>query len=223
MGRYLAAGSQVNVAEGEPVLSHPVLIESSDLPAAHVCPPYVVRKKKDVSRYQPGSDVPSSYSQVLEEHLAEWSGRTGITVEVWALPKMHLAGRLSTIVHRVITEVLLEIERHAQARTVSVALTTSHTGLRLVISDDGGGMTVKAREALETRLLTSRGELDGLGGGLGVNSVLGEGVTVSASLPPQAFEHTPENYSPVPTSLRGVVDRRLLRRTSQADEKAPER
>jgi signal transduction histidine kinase len=148
---------------------------------------------------------------VLEDHLAEWSGRTGITVEVWALPRMHLAGRLRTIVHRVIREVLLEIERQAQARTVSLALTTARTGLRLTISDDGGGMTAKAREALETRLLTSRRELGGLGGGLSVNSVLGEGTTVSASLPPQSFEHTPENYSPVLTSLRGVVDKRLLR------------
>ncbi|MGA4988010.1 hypothetical protein ACWCOT_39110 [Nonomuraea bangladeshensis] len=154
-----------------------------------------------MSRDQLRLDVPSSYSRLLEDHLAEWSERTGITVELWALPKMHLAGRPRTIVHRVIREVLREIEGHAQARTVGFALTTARTGLRLTISDDGGGMTVRAREALEARLLTSRADLGALGGGLSVNSVPGEGTTVSAALPPQALEHASEENDPVPASL----------------------
>lgn len=34
-GRYLAVGGQVDVAEGEPTLTYPVLIEFPDLAAAH--------------------------------------------------------------------------------------------------------------------------------------------------------------------------------------------
>ncbi|MDP4502040.1 DUF1330 domain-containing protein [Nonomuraea turcica] len=34
-GRYLGVGGQVNVAEGEPMLTYPVLIKFPDLAAAH--------------------------------------------------------------------------------------------------------------------------------------------------------------------------------------------
>jgi signal transduction histidine kinase len=138
----------------------------------------------------------------LEDRLAEWSRRTGITVEVWALPKERLAGRIAAVVHGVIREVLQEIERQAQARTICFALTVARTGLRLTISDDDGGMTAKALEALETRLLTGRADLTRLGGRLSVNSVLGEGTTVSGALPPKAIkQYASEENVPVPASL----------------------
>ncbi|MEU7855612.1 hypothetical protein [Nonomuraea sp. NPDC049141] len=75
----------------------------------------------------------------LEDHLAEWSLQTGITVEIWALPNQPLPALITEIVHGAIRDVPQEVERQAQARTVSIALTVPPGGLRLTVRDDGLG------------------------------------------------------------------------------------
>jgi signal transduction histidine kinase len=52
-------------------------------------------------------------------------------------------------VHGTIRDVLDEVERQALARTVSLALTLALGGLRLTVSDDGGGASP---EELQARL-----------------------------------------------------------------------
>ncbi|MDP4506520.1 sensor histidine kinase [Nonomuraea turcica] len=123
-------------------------------------------------------------SHALEDHLAEWSLQTGITVEIWALPKQSLPALITEIVHGVIRDVLQEAERQAQARNVSIALTVAPGGLRLTVSDDGLGTSADAYEA---NLSGRRVELAGVGGGLTVNGVQGEGTTVSATVPQRAL------------------------------------
>jgi signal transduction histidine kinase len=63
---------------------------------------------------------------------------------------------------------------------VSIALTAGPRGVRLTVSDDGGGMPA---ETLGERLASGRARLAALGGELSVNSVRGEGTTVSAAVP----------------------------------------
>ncbi|TMR89721.1 hypothetical protein [Nonomuraea basaltis] len=123
-------------------------------------------------------------SQVLVDYLAEWSLQTGITVEIWALPKQPLPALITEIVHGAIRDVLQEVERQARARTVSIALTVAPSGLRLTVSDDGLGMSA---EVYEAQLSGRRAELAGMGGGLTVNGVPGEGTTVSATVPRRAL------------------------------------
>ncbi|MET7463465.1 hypothetical protein [Nonomuraea sp. NPDC005501] len=119
-------------------------------------------------------------SQPVADHLAEWSLQSGITVEIWALPKEPLPAVLAEIVHGTIRDVLQEVERQASARTVSIALTVAAGRLRLTVSDDGSGMSA---EVLEARLHGRRAEVAGLGGRLTVNGVRGEGTTTSATVP----------------------------------------
>ncbi|TMR93334.1 hypothetical protein [Nonomuraea basaltis] len=119
-------------------------------------------------------------SQILTDHLAEWSLQTGITVEIWALPKQPLRAVIAEVVHGTIRDVLQEVERQASARTVSIALTVAASGLRLTVSDDGSGMPA---EVFEARLHGRRAEVAGLGGRLIVNGVRGEGTTISATVP----------------------------------------
>jgi signal transduction histidine kinase len=123
-------------------------------------------------------------SSALEDHLAEWSLQTGITVEIWALPEQPLPALITEIVHGAIRDVLQEVERQAQARTVSIALTVARGGLRLTVSDDG--LSTSA-EAYEATLSSRRVELAGIGGRLTVNGVQGEGTTVSAAVPRRAL------------------------------------
>ncbi|TMS00686.1 hypothetical protein [Nonomuraea basaltis] len=126
-------------------------------------------------------DVRSAYARELDDDLTEWSQRTGIAVEAWALPKEPLPCHVGETVRGTIRDVLDEVERQGRARTVSIALTVAPSGLRLTVSDDGGG---RSAEALRARLLGRCAEFTGLGGRLTVNGVPGEGTTVSGALYP---------------------------------------
>ncbi|MEV0198643.1 hypothetical protein [Nonomuraea sp. NPDC050691] len=119
-------------------------------------------------------------SQPLADYLAEWSLQSGISVEVWALPKQPLPALIAEIVHGTIRDVLQEVERQPSARTVSIALTVAAGRLRLTVRDDGSGMSA---EVLEARLRGRRAEVAGLGGRLTVNGLRGEGTTTSAVFP----------------------------------------
>ncbi|MFI7635028.1 hypothetical protein [Nonomuraea sp. NPDC049400] len=119
-------------------------------------------------------------SQALADYVAEWSRQTGITVEIWALPKQPLPTAITEIVHGTIRDVLQEVERQAATRTVAIALTVAPSGLRLTVSHDDSGMSA---DVLETRLRSRRAEIAGLGGRLTVNGVRGEGTTISAAVP----------------------------------------
>ncbi|SDI07874.1 hypothetical protein [Nonomuraea jiangxiensis] len=125
-----------------------------------------------------------SSNRTTTEALQEWSLRTGIKVEIWAMPAKPLPTSIAEIVHGTIEEVLQEVERQAHARTVSIVLTVATGGLRLTISDDGYG---RASEAYEDRLHGRRVAFRSLGGALSVNSVPGEGTTVRADIPAKAF------------------------------------
>ncbi|GAA2418468.1 hypothetical protein GCM10010404_91370 [Nonomuraea africana] len=125
-------------------------------------------------------------SQALADYLAEWSLQTGITVEIWALPKQPLPAVIAEIVLGTIRDVLQEVERQASTCTVSIALTVAASGLRLTVSDDGSGMSAE----FEARLHGRRAEVAGLGGRLTVNGVRGEGTTISAAVPPDRLSRS---------------------------------
>ncbi|MBE1561715.1 sensor histidine kinase [Nonomuraea africana] len=121
-----------------------------------------------------------SLAEALESHLAEWSQRTGIAVEVWALPRGDVPATIARSVMAVVEEALLNVERHSGAGTVSFAVTVGAGGLRLTVSDDGEGFSVPRERGGIARM---RARMAEVGGSLSVNSVQGEGTTVSAVVP----------------------------------------
>ncbi|GAA3691777.1 hypothetical protein GCM10022224_066730 [Nonomuraea antimicrobica] len=129
-------------------------------------------------------ESPQSFPQELAAQFTRWSALTGITVEVWALPKEELSGDVATLIQDTIRGVFSAIEQHARARTVSIALTLAAGGIRLTVSDDGGDMPV---DQLESRLTAERAKFAALGGGLTINVVKLEGATVSAAIPRSAL------------------------------------
>lgn len=142
-------------------------------------------------------DTRSAFSRTLEDHLAEWSRRTGVAVEVWALPGAPVPGHVADVVHATVRDVLGNVARHTRAGTVSLALTVSTAGLQLTVSDDGAGTTA---EALAARRLPTRADIAELGGRLGVHTVPGAGTTVSVAIPaPFSGTGTPRS-GPPPTS-----------------------
>lgn len=122
--------------------------------------------------------------QRLEDHFAEWSERTGIAVEVWALPEREVPPAVADGVFATVREALDNVARHSGARVVSVALTVGHSGLRLTVSDDGRGF---APGTTGRGLVAMRVNFAELGGRLTVNPVPGAGTTVSGFVPAEAL------------------------------------
>ncbi|WP_156325441.1 hypothetical protein [Nonomuraea sp. SBT364] len=136
----------------------------------------------------------SMFSRRLEDRLTHWSSRTGIAVEVWALPSQPLPGEVADLVQAVIVDTLDHVERHVPtARSLSVALTVAPSGLRLTL---GVEHAATAGTRLDAVLLRRRVMVAELGGSLAVNTVdppaflpgepLG-GTTVGAWLPAEAL------------------------------------
>ncbi|GAA2850983.1 sensor histidine kinase [Nonomuraea rubra] len=121
-----------------------------------------------------------SLAEALESYLAEWSERTGITVETWALPATDVPSRVSSGVMTTMREALSNVELHSRARTVSIAVTVGKSGLRMTVSDNGQGFPTSGAGRGIARMRAAFAEL---GGTLSVNSVHGEGTTVTGVVP----------------------------------------
>jgi signal transduction histidine kinase len=119
-------------------------------------------------------------AEALEACLSDWSQRTGITVEVWALPSADVPSRTAQGVLTAMREALANVEAHSGAGAVSIAVTAGSGGLRMTVSDHGQGFdTTKAGRGI-ARMRAAFAEL---GGTLTVSSVRGEGTTVTGVVP----------------------------------------
>jgi signal transduction histidine kinase len=119
----------------------------------------------------------------LEWHARDFMRRYGIEVH---LEIDHgcdaLSGAYQTCVYRVIQEALTNCARHAHASSVSVRLTSTDSGVRLRIADDGVGFALAShRDGLGLRGLEER--VKELGGVLDIVSAPRRGTTLSIRLP----------------------------------------
>jgi signal transduction histidine kinase len=122
----------------------------------------------------------SALAEELASVCAQWSGRTGIAVETWALPGGHVPAPVARGILIAVREALANVECHSGAATVSIAVTTGGDGLRLTVSDNGRGLTATRPGAGIARMCAALTEL---GGRLTVHGVPGEGTTVSGVVP----------------------------------------
>lgn len=87
--------------------------------------------------------------------------------------------------YRIVQEALTNVVRHARATSVAVTIDTTGAALVLSIQDDGGGFDPQVRPSgLGLAGMHERAEL--LGGALTVASAVGQGCTISATLPLRA-------------------------------------
>ncbi|MGW0804936.1 sensor histidine kinase [Nonomuraea sp. NPDC002799] len=119
-------------------------------------------------------------SETLTDYLDEWSGRTGIVVETWALPARSVPDHVARAVVACIVEALRNVELHSGARTVSVAVTTGESNIRLTVSDDGQGF---AGRAVGRGVSSMRGELIAVDGEFSINGTPGAGTTIHGRAP----------------------------------------
>ncbi|MGY2376446.1 histidine kinase [Pseudomonas sp. SDO524_S393] len=84
---------------------------------------------------------------------------------------------------RILQEALTNVMRHAQAHTVELTLAREGAALRLTISDDGVGFVQAQGRPLSFGLVGMRERVLIMGGQLHLESALGEGTTLSVTVP----------------------------------------
>jgi len=118
----------------------------------------------------------------LNWQAREMSKRTGLNVLVSAddatddLPEEH-----KTCIYRLVQEALNNAARHANARTVEVAVRRENQHVRFSVQDDGAGFDTRFVRGLG--LLGMEERVRRLGGELRIDSQPGRGTLVSAELP----------------------------------------
>lgn len=124
----------------------------------------------------------------VEQHVADWRGRSGVDAEVTVTGLAHrrrLPEPVELAAWRLVQEALANVARHARASTASVLVRADDDRLTVMIEDDGAGFdaddAVPRPAALGLRDMRDRVET--LGGGLTVESVPGQGTTIRAELP----------------------------------------
>ncbi|MEV1004019.1 ATP-binding protein [Nonomuraea sp. NPDC050202] len=124
---------------------------------------------------------PAGTAAAALHYLTDWSGRTRIGLEIWALPRTDLSLRATNCLTTALSEALSNVERHSGAKLVSIAITyTAEHVLRMTVSDDGTGFD-RAKVPTGSGIARMRAAFAELGGGLSVHSVPGAGTTISAA------------------------------------------
>jgi PAS domain S-box-containing protein len=129
-------------------------------------------------------------SDALKSFTSEWSRQYGIRAEYHAVPtasEESLPGDMETSLYRIVQEALNNILKHAEAKNVSVLYHRSHTGVSLIIEDDGKGfnpdVTLRAPGAGGLGVIGMRERAELLGGTFDVESFPGKGTTVVCRIP----------------------------------------
>ena len=118
----------------------------------------------------------------LNWHARETRKRTGRNVVVTAddaidrLPEEH-----RTCIYRLVQEAVNNAVRHANARTVEVAVRREHQRVNVTVQDDGAGFDARFTRGLG--LLGMEERVRRLGGRLNIESQPGQGTVVDAVLP----------------------------------------
>jgi signal transduction histidine kinase len=122
----------------------------------------------------------------IEWQASEFASRNGVHCEVSVPPvDLHLDGDRATATFRIFQECLTNVIRHAEAKSVRVALCQEDENILLVVEDDGIGF-------IETDLSNSLGSLGLLGmkeraqfcgGDVQISSAPGTGTTVTVRVP----------------------------------------
>jgi signal transduction histidine kinase len=126
---------------------------------------------------------------VLREATAEFAARTGLAVTLDCGPLMaELPAATRLALYRIFQEAMKNVERHAQARHVSVWLRQSGPSVQLVIQDDGIGFDLDPRPARRKNgcgfgLLSMRERATYVRGSLKINSTRRAGTSIEIRVP----------------------------------------
>lgn len=128
----------------------------------------------------------------LRSYAKAFAGRTGVKVRVAAggpgISRLDGDGRIALF--RVAQGALLNVERHARAGLVRIALKTLPGAVRLEVADDGRSFDLARLEASRSGrhlgLIVMRERVEMIGGTFAIDASPGRGTTVRAEIPLKA-------------------------------------
>lgn len=109
------------------------------------------------------------------------NGRLAVELKIFGLDQ-RLERSVELAVYRIVQELVSNVLKHAKARELSIAVTRSPGRLSLVVADDGVGFDTQA-DSLGIGLANVRSRAAALGATVQVDSVPGQGTTVSVECP----------------------------------------
>ncbi len=132
---------------------------------------------------RPSSLESDGLVQALRTHATAVQRRTGLIVVVDAEPvdRLPLAGEEA--LYRIAQEALHNIVKHANASNATIRIVREGDHLRLTITDDGAGFDPDSVPRGHLGLIGMRQRIELVGGELRVESRIGHGTTIEASVP----------------------------------------
>jgi signal transduction histidine kinase len=130
---------------------------------------------------------------VLRATITEFAQRTGLTVKRRSVKlKERLSYSAEVAFFRILQEALKNVEKHARAHHVTVALTQSDGGVQMTIKDDGIGFDPDIHEAKQNGkgslgLLGMKERATSFGGDLKIESTHSAGTEIKVSIPYPSF------------------------------------
>ncbi|HET8571961.1 MAG TPA: PAS domain S-box protein [Candidatus Limnocylindria bacterium] len=134
---------------------------------------------------RPASLEQDGLAQAIRTHAASVEGRTGLAVEVscptddFERPSLDVEEAL----YRIAQEALHNVVKHANARSVRIALGRDRNRIRLSVEDDGTGFDPERVPRGHLGLHGMRQRADAIGGTMGITSTLGHGTRIEVEVP----------------------------------------
>jgi NarL family two-component system sensor histidine kinase LiaS len=107
---------------------------------------------------------------MLRAYAEEWSGRTGISVDLRAQGERLTPLDTEEAYYRIAQEALTNIARHSGASHVEMQLTWTDESLEMIVRDDGQGFVVEESTGKGLGLASMRERIEALGGALTISS-----------------------------------------------------
>jgi len=121
----------------------------------------------------------------VRKEAKDLAKNAGVKARVTVAPDFgRLPAALETAIYRIVQEALHNVAKHASATTVSIDLKQEGDLVKLVIEDDGVGITPKPKAARQTFGLTGmRERMANVGGKMRLASTRGKGTRIEVSAP----------------------------------------
>lgn len=130
-------------------------------------------------------EIRNGMEDALDALLRDFEERNGINVQkTCSVTLRDLPDRTADMLHRVMQEAMMNIERHAQASKVEVSLSKNTRQVRMEIRDNGRGFNpnkLPPKTGIGLKNMAER--IDMLGGKLRIDSTPGIGTLVRATVP----------------------------------------
>jgi PAS domain S-box-containing protein len=140
---------------------------------------------------RPGNLEENGLIPSLRTHSAALQGRIGLPILVDSRIEGRLPIEIENVLYRIAQEALHNVVKHAGARQVRIGLARAGGGVRLTITDDGRGFDPGTVPDGHMGLTGMRARAERIGAAFGVESIPGEGTTITITVPELALAAPP--------------------------------